>query len=184
MQLLSNKIIVLLQVICISKQSVECIVEQLLKFPAQNIVLSVRQNLSILSFFRLLFVEKNQSEKLTQLARRIQSDTTNADNALSLILNQYLQMSEKQFKMCVDEEEQKMVKVLPRCNTDDPHINEALSNMSNLGEKLSKLLLNENFEPEKSGLLVDWLSAVELEIVSLKEGKENVEVIVQFLINT
>lgn len=40
----------------------------------------------------------------------------------------------------------------------------------NLGERLGKLLM-ENAEAEKTGLLVDWLTSVELEIASI-EGKK------------
>lgn len=82
--------------------------------------------------------------------------------------------------MYVDEEPKTGdVQVIRTCNNvDDARINEALmSDGGDLGEKLSKLLLSESFEPEKAGLLVDWLSAVELEIVSLKDdNKESVQV--------
>lgn len=40
----------------------------------------------------------------------------------------------------------------------------------NLGERLGKLLM-ENMEGEKTGLLVDWLTSVELEIASI-EGRK------------
>lgn len=81
--------------------------------------------------------------------------------------------------MQVDEEQRPgAVEVIRKCDTvNDARINEALKDVSHLGEQLSKLLLSDSFEPERAGLLVDWLSAVELEIVNLKEDKrESVQV--------
>lgn len=85
----------------------------------------------------------------------------------------------------MDDEEPRTgdVQVIRKCdNVDDARISEALmSDGGDLGEKLAKLLLSDSFEPEKAGLLVDWLSAVELEIVNLKDGnKESVQVGVCF----
>lgn len=73
------------------------------------------------------------------------------------------------------------VEVIRKCDTvDDARINKALNDAGSLGEKLSKLLLSDSdsFEPEKAGLLVDWLSAVELEIVNFKneDNERNVQV--------
>lgn len=81
--------------------------------------------------------------------------------------------------MQVDEEMQKRVEVIRKSDkVDDPRIKEALSGAdpADLGERLARLLLSDSFEPEKAGLLVDWLSAVELEIVNLKQGEKNVQV--------
>lgn len=41
-------------------------------------------------------------------------------------------------------------------------------NVQNLGKKLGEMLL-KNSEPEKTGLLVDWLSSVELQIAGPNE---------------
>lgn len=169
----------ILQAACVNKQNTELIIDHLLRFPPQNIITAARTNVTVTSLFRLLFIEHNYSEKLTQLAKTLQSNLLNSDNALNLILSQYMKKSEKIVEMPVDKQEiSSGVEVIRRCDTvDDVRINEALKDVTNLGEKLAKLLLSDNFEPEKAGLLVDYLSAVELEIVNLKDDcKENVQV--------
>lgn len=147
--------------------------EHLLRLPSQNIISSIRSNAAVTSLFRLIFAEHNRSEKLTQFANHLHYNLIDSDASLRLILNQYLQKSNR---MPVDQEKPcGRVEVIRKCN--DVRINQALCDVSNLGENLAKLLLSDNFEPEKAGLLVDYLSAVELEIVNLKDdSKENVQV--------
>lgn len=168
---MNNKNKIILQAACVNKQNTDLIVDHLSRFPPQNIITAARTNVTITSLFRLLFIERNYSEKLTQLAKTLQSNLLKSDNALNLIVNQYMRKSEKILEMPVDKEEKSSgVEVIRRCDTvDDARINVALKDVTNLGEKLAKLLLSDNFEPEKAGLLVDYLSAVELEIVNLKK---------------
>ncbi|XP_066249303.1 integrator complex subunit 1 [Euwallacea similis] len=52
-----------------------------------------------------------------------------------------------------------------------------LSLPENLGDKLGKLLLDDEPESEKTGLLVDWLAALELEIASSDSDKLQVDLL-------
>lgn len=143
---------------------------------------AIKKNATVTSLLRILFTERNQCEKLTRLAKALQAKISDTTTPLSLILNQYLEKCKKALEMHVDDDDEMKtsgVQVIRKCdNVDDARINEALmSDEGDLGEKLAKLLLSDSFESEKAGLLVDWLSAVELEIVNLKgDNKESVQV--------
>ncbi|XP_030761585.1 integrator complex subunit 1 isoform X2 [Sitophilus oryzae] len=54
---------------------------------------------------------------------------------------------------------------------------EVLSRAESLGEKLGKILLEDQNEAEKTGLLVDWLSALELEIANSAKDKIQVDLL-------
>lgn len=154
----------------------EKVIEGWLDIPSYFIINGVRKYVSITSLFCLLYTIPNQSEKLRELADTLK--TRNTNYPLSLIIHKYLKKNKKLQEMVVDEEQKcGVVEVIRKCDiVNDERINEALNDVRNLGEKLSKLLLSDCFEPEKAGLLVDWLSAVELEIVNLNDTKENVQV--------
>lgn len=114
--------------------------------------------------FRLLFVKQHGNDNSIALARNLLVNIENKDHPVAFILQQFLLETAdiKPKDAIVKNEGKNMMSVFS-------------SDTSDLGIRLAEQLLKNTTEPEKTGVLVDWLSAVELEIVNFKQEHVQVE---------
>ncbi|KAI4461611.1 hypothetical protein MML48_5g00012025 [Holotrichia oblita] len=132
--------------------------------PPLALLKSGYQKQSLVTLFRVLFTKDHFNEKTFTIATNILNMANDANCLLVINLKQFLQLNSKSIKREPD--------TLP----DSVKINQLSKhdylsndeNVRNLGKKLGEMLLR-NSEPEKTGLLVDWLSSVELQIAGPNE---------------
>lgn len=149
----------MLQAVTSDRRAVELIFNYLESLPSTHVVKIIKKNKIFTSLFRLLFVKENVNEKSICLAKNLLYGIV-CKGPLVSILNTFLE-SGKGEKMEIDEKP---------CVSDLIKPDKSISNeQEDLGVRLGKKLLEHNSEAEKTGLIVDWLSAVELEIVNLKQ---------------
>lgn len=126
-------------------------------------LMTLISNNSITSLFRLLFTKRNVNERSIKIAEKILNLTQ--DKLIAMVLNKFLNETDK---MDVDVNVKSIDPIKLLENSDlitNKKSNEMLEHSEVLGEKLGKLLL-ENVDVEKTGLIVDWLTSVELEIAN------------------
>lgn len=149
----------MLQAAASDRQAVDLIFTYLESLPSTHIMKIIRKNIILTSLFRLLFVKENINEKSVNLAGSLLYGILYKGPLVS-ILNTFLD-SAKGEKMEIDKKPDISDLIKPE---------KSVSNeLEDLGVRLGKKLLEHDSEAEKTGLIVDWLSAVELEIVNLKQ---------------
>lgn len=132
--------------------------------PPLTLLQSGYQKQSLVTLFRVLFTRDHFNEKTFTIASNIVNIAHDANCLLVINLKQFLQLNNKSIKR------------EPDTSLDPVKINQLSKhdylsndeNVKNLGKKLGEMLLR-NSEPEKTGLLVDWLSSVELQIAGPNE---------------
>lgn len=149
----------------------------LMKSTPPNIVVALMTQCKSFSILlRLLFAKTSRSSEKDMLASQFLT-LLPKENCSADILRQYL--------------ESKTVKQEPGTSVTDDLKNivetdglvtsikseQVLSFPDNLGEKLGKILLEDETAAEKTGLLVDWLSAMELEIANSDQDKLQVDLL-------
>lgn len=155
----------LLQSIVSDRQAVNMVINYLQNFSPIHLTSIIQKSNIYTPLFRLLFIKQHCSENSITLARNLLL-YINIKNPVVSILQQFLsETADIKPKQIVTETEQHMKDI-------------SYSDTADLGVKLGQQLLQNSAEPEKTGLLVDWLSAVELEIVNLKN--KQVQVSLQF----
>lgn len=146
-----------------NRSTVNIILEYLQKLPPQSALSAVNSQKCISSFFRLIFTRKNPCyERCLKVATDWLPLVRKEDNLLKAILEQFLKENEKAKSMEVDsivKEENLTYKSHRKMEGDE-----------NLSLELGKMLL-ENEEVEKTGFLIDWLSALELEMANSSGNK-------------
>lgn len=113
---------------------------------------------------KLLFVKNELNEISVSAATVLLSKITDTRNSLSETLNRFLKETNVK-------EEIKTAR--PKYNDLTrtlPEIKDEKITVENVGEKLGKLLMKEDLEIEKTGLIVDWLCSIELEVLNPNEG--------------
>ncbi|KAF2879696.1 hypothetical protein ILUMI_26472 [Ignelater luminosus] len=120
--------------------------------------------------FKMLFTKKNLDENSLQIAQFLLTNMSNANNPIATILTQFIngsKIEEHKPSKLVKKESSDLDKMMTEMST--------LANMSesteNLGEKLGKLLMKDDLKVEKTGLIVDWLCSIELEILNPNKQK-------------
>ncbi|KAK9737777.1 Protein of unknown function (DUF3677) [Popillia japonica] len=155
--------------------------------PPLTLLKSGYQKQSLATLFRVLFTKDHFNEKTFTIATNILNMAHDTNCLLVINLKQFLQLNNKSIKCEPDtvldpmkiNQLSKHIKCEPDTVLDPMKINQLskhdyLSNdenigyLKNLGKKLGEMLLR-NSEPEKTGLLVDWLSSVELQIAGPNE---------------
>lgn len=111
-------------------------------------LLTFLSNNSVILLFRLLFTKRNVNDKSIIVAEKILNILKDKDKSLTLILKQFL-----------NQEMETSSDFLKTNKSNEMEQSEIL------GEKLGKMLL-DNVDVEKTGLIVDWLASVELEIAN------------------
>lgn len=149
----------MLQAAASDRQAVDLIFTYLESLPSTHIMKIIRKNIILTSLFRLLFVKENINEKSVNLAGSLLYGILYKGPLVS-ILNTFLDNAKGE-KMEIDKKPDISDLIKPE---------KSVSNeLEDLGVRLGKKLLEHDSEAEKTGLIVDWLSAVELEIVNLKQ---------------
>ncbi|KAG5898788.1 hypothetical protein JTB14_010998 [Gonioctena quinquepunctata] len=117
---------------------------------------------SISTLFRLIFTIASSTPERNTIASQFLNLIPDKKSCVAVILQQYLKgcgVKQEDIKMEIDPENL----VTPK--------NEAFSSYpGELGENLGKML-EEDSKEKKTGLLIDWLSAVELEIANSDKHK-------------
>lgn len=138
---------------------------------SSSLITLIRNN-SVILLFRLLFTKRNVSEKSLNVAEKILTAAQDTDKSISLILKQFLNRYTKftaSASNLMDTDDP--IKSLDSKNViTNQKSNEMLDHSEILGERLGKMLL-DNVNVEKTGLIVDWLTSVELEIANKEEGQ-------------
>lgn len=124
---------------------------------------------SFSTLLRLIFTSESVSQEKIDYVTQLLNLIPSKDNCPATILSHYLKNSNKsEVKMDVDIDPQNIIK--SELITSKKY-DSILNCPDKLGEKLGKMLLENEAKAEKTGLLVDWLSAVELEIASSDKQK-------------
>lgn len=130
-------------------------------------------NNSIILLFRLLFTKRNVNEMSLKAAENILIVAQDVDKSITLILKQFLNQHTK-FSPSATTILMDTVDPIITLGSNDlitnQKSNEMLDHSEILGEKLGKMLL-DNVDVEKTGLIVDWLTSVELEIANTEGGQ-------------
>ncbi|XP_017779364.1 PREDICTED: integrator complex subunit 1 [Nicrophorus vespilloides] len=140
--------------------------------------------------FRLVFTKRNLSRAAVQLAERILSalPSDRRHPLIEPVLKQYLKLARNESKMDVDAATAAVstsapldpLQVLTTCKMITAKRSDqvlAARRMENLGERLGRMLMDPNADAEKTGLVVDWLAAVELEIANSPSKKIQMELL-------
>lgn len=131
---------------------IDIIINYLHAVPPPFLLKCTYQKGSLATLFRLIFTKDHFNEKTFAIASNLLNVTQDKNSLIVIQLTQFLQLNNKS------------IKYEDKANKFDKHN----VNVENLGKKIGELLL-ENSEPDKTGLLVDWLSSVELQIAGPNE---------------
>ncbi|KAF7268865.1 hypothetical protein GWI33_018061 [Rhynchophorus ferrugineus] len=171
-----NKIILnLIKYINLKKDTRKLLFNYIKSIPLDRILPPILQYNSFSALFSLIFSKDSMdSEKqsfVTQLMKMIP-----ADNCTARVLKHYLMLCQKESPSRVPKVD--VVDIVQKEELITSVKSEAvLESLDNLGEKLGKVLLEDKSEIEKTGVLVDWLSALELEIANLDKHKTQVNLL-------
>ncbi|KAF5307904.1 hypothetical protein FQR65_LT06471 [Abscondita terminalis] len=127
-----------------------------------------------IAFCKILFSKNDCNDIAIPTAKNLLSNVTDLTHSIAQILRKFL-----------DESDPKDGTIKPHASKDKssvallgvtPKISDVIkdSNSENVGEKLGRLLMANDLETEKTGLIVDWLCMVELEI--LTPNKSDVQI--------
>lgn len=138
-------------------------------------------NNSINLLFRLLFTKRNANENSFKAAEKILQVLQDKDNSIALLLKQFLNQDRKSVlsKMEIDDDLDPIRSLQNSDLITNKKSNKILEQSETLGEKLGKLLL-DNVEVEKTGLIVDWLTSVELEVANTAGGQLQVIKLIKY----
>lgn len=124
---------------------------------------------SFSTLFRLIFTPDSVNREKIDYVAQLLNLIPSKDSCTATILSQYLENSSKsEIKMEENVDPQNVIK--SELITSKKY-DSILNCPDKLGERLGKMLLENEAKAEKTGLLVDWLSAVELEIASSDKQK-------------
>ncbi|XP_050313289.1 integrator complex subunit 1 isoform X2 [Anthonomus grandis grandis] len=142
----------------------DSIFKYLNKIPKQLIVEQIYQCEAFFTFINLICSSYSLLPEKIQFAHELLA-LMPSENATSKILNIFLKSA---YQMKNDKKKQLVVKndVLP-----------ILSKSENMGEQVRQMLLEQTSDLEKTGIMVDWLSALELEIASSEQDKLQVDLL-------
>ncbi|XP_063908867.1 integrator complex subunit 1 isoform X2 [Zophobas morio] len=152
-----NKDILTLTKMSLEKSTLDIVFSYLKSLPMNFITPILLKYNSISTLFRLLFTINRTDNDLVVMATGFISQLSDVRNSNFAVLKQFLKQSQnvevkkEEKKSCVD--------------LDIP------GNIDNIGEKLTTMLSETKSQEEKTGLLVDWLSTIELEIASPQKQK-------------
>lgn len=145
-------------------QAADVLVKYLLSLPVLHLAAVVKSNVIFTSLFRLLFAKPTINNNGLLLAESLLPHMENS--RIKSILNDFVHKTNP-VKMEMEDIDRKLPVKL-EC--------EKMDDTVHLGISLGRKLLEHDSEVEKTGMFVDWLSAVELEIVNLKHEKLQVSV--------
>ncbi|KAJ8920096.1 hypothetical protein NQ315_011751 [Exocentrus adspersus] len=124
---------------------------------------------SLSTLFRLIFTGDSVSEEKVEYVTQLLKVVPSQENSTVAVLSRYLKSSgQSKVKMDVDMDPRSVIK--SELITSKAY-DSILNSSDKMGEELGKMLLENEGKAEKMGLLVDWLSAVELEIANSEKHK-------------
>lgn len=129
---------------------------------------------SISTLFRLLFNDKNANEKKIVVALKLYSALPEKNNCTGVILKHFLKQNHQIATTgVVNKSEDIIIDIKPeKMEMHDDARGELFDNYTdNLGEKLRKMMEGDKTQAEKNGLLVDWLTTIEIEITDSHKQK-------------
>ncbi|KAB0795233.1 hypothetical protein PPYR_12072 [Photinus pyralis] len=118
---------------------------------------------------KILFVSKDVNDLSIATANVLLASISDVSHPLSDVLRQYLEVCGSLTKVPYKE---KLHRLTPKMSE---FLND--SNVENYGEMLGKLLMAQDLEVEKTGLIVDWLCLVELEVLSSDHSNVQIDLL-------
>ncbi|KAJ8965278.1 hypothetical protein NQ314_004241 [Rhamnusium bicolor] len=166
-----NKIILsLIKNITFKKSTIETIFNFIRSIPINFTLPIILQYKSFSTLFRLIFTSTSINQEKIDFAIQLLNLIPKEENCTTVILKQYLKNSGKsEVKMDIEIDPHEIIKKNDLITS--KKYNTVLNCPEKLGEKLGKMLLEDESRAEKTGLLVDWLSAIELEIANSDKHK-------------
>ncbi|XP_057655707.1 integrator complex subunit 1 [Diorhabda carinulata] len=160
-----NRIILSLIKNVTTKESTATLIFNFIKSIPLNYTLPViLQYNSFSTLIRLIFtIGQNVQEKLN-FASQFLKVIPNKNTSVSVVLQQYIKIHSGDNKMEVEESKTSALEV-------------AGTHPEEIGEKLGKMLMEEGNKAENTGLIVDWLSAIEMEIANADKHKLQMELL-------
>jgi integrator complex subunit 1 len=149
-----NKDILNLTKMSFEQQSIDLIFNYLKSLPMNFITPVILKYNSLSTIFRLLFPLNDRNNEKIVMATNFLNHLTDEHNCICAFLKQYLKTC-RSVKMEVKKEPDDVVSTGPDIT----------------GERLGNILSEAKTQDEKIGLLVDWLSTIELEIAYSQKQK-------------
>ncbi|KAF5278356.1 hypothetical protein FQA39_LY05845 [Lamprigera yunnana] len=123
----------------------------------QNIINTPRFSIA---FLKLMFTRKDSSELAIATAQYLIKNVPDG-HQISELLRKYLEDTHPGNHVAKSQSYKDSLTLHPKLSNLVKD-----SSSKSLGEKLGQMLLENKLEPEKIGLIIDWLSSVELEVLS------------------
>ncbi|KAJ8945121.1 hypothetical protein NQ318_001586 [Aromia moschata] len=157
-------ILSLIKSVTFKKNIAETILNFIKSIPVNFIVSVVLRFNSISTLFRLTFSIDCYNQEKVEFAKQLLSLIPNQENCTAAVLRQFLNSTEKiKIEMKTESDSHEVIK--------GNLITDRKYDSKKLGEKLGQMLLEDESKVERTGLLVDWLSAIELEIANSDKHK-------------
>lgn len=121
---------------------------------------------SISALFNLMLNANIDPHEKFPFVMQLYSLIPNKENCTAVVLYKFLKKLGAEVKMEVDSQIPLDIKAEPTLKD-----LKSIESAEKLGEKLGQMLMQQDARVEKTGLLVDWLSAVELEIANSDKQK-------------
>lgn len=150
----------------IEKQSLDVIFDYLKSLPINFIIPVLHKHNSISPLFRLLFSSKDSLNEKVTMATIFLNHMKEVHNGTYIMLKQFIKEN-GQIKTEKQKEDFSEVEMIP--------------SLDKISEKLGNMLSEVKTQEEKTGLLVDWLSTIELEIAYSQKQKLQVLFICNFV---
>ncbi|XP_050499679.1 integrator complex subunit 1 [Diabrotica virgifera virgifera] len=160
-------ILLLIKSVTLKKSTADLIFNFIKSIPVNYTLPVIMQYNSISTLIRLIFTTGEDYPDKLNFATQFLKLIPNKKSCIAVVLQQYTKGSvtaKKDIKMEVD---------CPVASTSDVDV----AHPQEIGERLGMILLEGDNKAEKTGLIVDWLSAIELEIANSNKHRLQMELL-------